>query len=153
MQVLLTDLCQSLNNWFDLNSSHEPYGHYAGLINISNGEILVNNKAIDIISGQYIRIVDGILNNGVYEYGKDDLEDETFFGAIWLMVIPISFISLAKDIQAWKDKYESTANSPYSSESTKVYSYTKATTHSGSDNNSSWQSVFKSQLNAWRKLK
>ena len=154
MVQIMTELCQSLKNWFDLNSGHEPYGHYTGKVQIVDGSIMVDGETVELVPGQYIRILDGILNNGVYKIGTDALTDETFDGAVWIMVVPIAVQELASDISAWQNKYAEAATSPYSSESFKGYSYTKSTVIGGSDGAGgvSWQSVFKSRLNAWRKL-
>ena len=95
-----------------------------------------------------------VFNDGVYQ-NTDLLEltDETFTGAIWLMAIPKYVIDLASEISEWITKYNDTISSPFQSESFGGYSYTKA--NGGSDSGSSvptWQSVFTSQLNVWRKI-
>ena len=132
---MLSKLCKELNNWFDRGQPR-----IRGTIEISNGKI-VNDSFVSLIQdNQYFRIVGSVFNDGVYQ-NTDLLEltDETFTGAIWLMAIP-------KDVN-------SAAMSPFNSESFGGYSYTKA--NGGSDSGSSvptWQSVFTSQLNVWRKI-
>ena len=101
---------------------------------------------------QYFRIVGSIFNDGVYK--NDDelhLTDELFDGAVWLMAVPREIVDLAKEISDWNKKYGEAINTPYQSESFGGYSYSKA---SGGSNGSSpsWQSVFSSRLNKWRKI-
>ena len=75
--------------------------------------------------------------------------NETFNGAVWALAIPKAVITLSEEITAWNEK--NGAPGPYTSESIfGQYSYTKATNASGAA--VGWQDVFKSRLNAWRRI-
>ena len=144
---MLTEICQELRNWFDLN-------RYYGSFKISDGAL----TADFLVPNQYFRIKGSIFNDGVHKFGVDELEDEDFEGEVWALGIPQAVIQLSEDIDAWKTKYEnvdSEAMSPYTSESFGGYSYSKGTSAmsvSGKDIATGWKAVFASQLNRWRKI-
>ena len=143
---MLTELCQELRNWF-VREQH------MGKFEIADGSI----DAPFLLDGQYYRIVGSVFNDGVHRYGYDTLEDETFDGAVWALAIPEPVIKLAAEIDAWRERYEtadSSAMSPYMSESFGGYSYQKgsALTSKNTSGGTSWKTVFSSQLNTWRKL-
>lgn len=142
---MLTELCQELRNWFVKDK-------YAGTFTIENGQL-----SVDFLqSGQYFRVIGSVFNDGVHQYPATDLTDEEFDGAVWALAIPQAVINLDTVISEWQTKYggaDSTAMSPFQSESFGGYSYSKSASYG---NNSpagvSWQSVFASQLNRWRKI-
>ena len=147
---MLTELCQELRNWFDLN-------RYEGTFTISGGTL----TADFLQPNQYYRIIGSVFNDGVHKYGdnEDVLDDEVFTGSVWALGIPKAVIQLANDIQAWKNKYETTDSqsmSPFESESFAGYSYTKASTSSAAgsaaSNPTGWKAIFASNLNRWRKI-
>lgn len=157
---MLTELCEYLKNWFD-----EGQPKHIGTITITGGEITARDDlhlvstAVTPVTGQYFRIIGSILSDGVHQYPDADMPDETFEGAVWLMRVPPEIVSLANDISAWKEKYEtldSQAMSPYNSESFGGYSYSKSGAGANSSANSAglsgWQAVFANRLNHWRKL-
>lgn len=126
---------------------------YRGKFKISNGSLL----DIDFLQeGQYFKIVGSIFNDGVHKYLSADasLIDEEFVGDIWAMAVPPAVIALADEITDWVDKYGDIMNSPYQSESFGGYSYSKAQGYAsaGGEILSSWQAVFGSRLNHWRKI-
>lgn len=126
-----------------------------GGVHSGNFVISSNTISLDFLQeGQYFRIKGSVFNDGVYQYPTEELQDEEFSGEIWAMAIPPSFIALVADIEAWNDKYGDAINSPYSAESWKGYSYTKATGGSGSGASGTygWQDAFNTKLNAWRKI-
>lgn len=144
---MLTELCQELHNWFERE-------RHIGTFTIEAGVL----TGLDLLNGQYYRIIGSVFNDGVHKYGDatDVLTDETFEGAVWALGIPKAVIDLAAEIAAWRAKYESTdsaAMSPFNSESFGGYSYAKGgagvTSSSGAGG---WVGVFASQLNRWRKL-
>ena len=146
MEGSLTDLCQEIRNWFDRK-------RIFGTFNISNGKISVAGLA----RGQYYRIIGSIFNDGIHKYGDEDLQDETFDGAVWALAIPKPVINLATEIAEWRAKYEtsdSPAMSPYMSESFGGYSYQKgsALTSKDTSGGTSWKSSFAGRMNAWRKI-
>ena len=146
---MLSELCKELKNWFNYNQPK-----IFATFEITNGEITDSMFTSLIQDNQYFRIVGSVFNDGVHQYTSElELTDETFTGAIWLMAIPKTIIDLAAEISDWKEKYTDTVNSPFQSESFGGYSYSKAS--GGSSSGSSvptWQSVFATQLNEWRKI-
>lgn len=144
---MLSELCQELKNWFD-RGQPRIYGAFT----IENGKIIDSDFTDVIKTNQYFRIIGSVFNDGVYKYtGELQLVDELFVGSIWLMAVPKEIINLSSEIDAWVTKYGDSVNSPYQSESFGGYSYSKSSGGSGSSN-PSWQSVFASQLNRWRKI-
>lgn len=148
---MLTEICQYLHNWFDV-------AKFYGKFIISDGHIeSYNDGDMGLIEGQYFRIVGSLLNDGVHQYPSEGLKDETFDGAIWSMAIPPAMLSLSEEIDAWQTKHggvDSTAMSPYNSESFGGYSYSKSSGGSAESGGGSggWQSAFANRLNPWRKL-
>lgn len=144
------EVCQYLKNWFDRNQLR-----YIGDITIENGAL---SETYGLKVGQYFRIVDSTLNEGVYKYPLTTLTDETFNGAIWGMALPKAFIALLDDIEAWKAKYasaDSVAMSPFTSESVPgVYSYSKNSggNDTTTDKSGTWQGAFGARLAPYRKM-
>jgi hypothetical protein len=107
---------------------------------------------MDLLPGQYIRIVGSVLNDGVYEYSDSmELVDETFTGAVWSMAVPADLITLAAEIELWKQKNQRAIDSPYTSESYGGYSYTKAAGADGATYD--WKTHFAARPNRWRKIR
>ena len=150
---MISELCRELRNWFDRD---QPHLH--GAFEIKNGTIQDEDFTDIIKTNQYFRITGSIFNDGVYKYTNElQLTDELFVGSVNLMAIPTEVLSLSAEIDAWKDKYlglDSEAMSPFNSESFGGYSYSKSDAgNSGSGfGSSSWQGVFASRLNKWRKI-
>ena len=144
---MLTELCQELYNWFEREKR-------SGSFRIVDGTLEVDF----LLPGQYFRVMGSIFNDGVHQYGTDTLNDEDFTGSVWSLAIPDAVIKLAEDIAAWRAKYEasdSTAMSPYMSESFGGYSYSKgsAISDTGTGGATSWRTSFASRMNAWRKVR
>lgn len=138
----MTDIFQYLRNWFD---KKQP--KYYGKFKIENGALVGDYK---IATGQFFRIIGSALNDGVYIYGQEQLQDEEFEGAIWLMAVPQDVRLLIIEIDMWIEKYGADSASPYQSESFGGYSYTKG---SGSSSGMpTWQSVFADRLARYKKL-
>ena len=142
---MLTELCQELRNWFELEK-------HTGTFTIQDGNI----AADFLVPGQYFRIMGSIFSDGVHLYPAEDLPSETFEGAVWTLAIPPHIVALSDEIDAWRAKYEgadSAALSPFQSESFGGYSYSKGSGSSGGATGGvSWRNAFASKLNAWRKL-
>ena len=140
---MLTEICQHLRNWFDVD---RKFGKFA----ISNHALVTD---IGLQENQYFRIVGSVFNDGVHQFNaNDELTDEEFEGAIWLMAVPPAVIDLSGRITEWNNNYGGSAVTPFQSESFGGYSYTKAGSGAGSSSSPSWQSAFASDLNRWRKL-
>ena len=143
---MLTELCQELHNWFEREKR-------SGSFRIVDGML----EADFLLPGQYFRVMGSLFNDGVHQYGNDSLNDEDFIGSVWSLAIPEAVIKLSEDIDAWRAKYEaldSSAMSPYMSESFGGYSYSKGSAISGTGTGAatSWRTSFASRMNAWRKI-
>lgn len=99
------------------------------------------------LSGQYVRIIGSVLNDGVYQYPMTGLTDETFIGTVQLLAIPKAVLALVDEIQAWCKKNQPTA---FTSESFGGYSCSRATDSSGVP--AGWQKVFELRLAPYRKM-
>ena len=139
---MLEQVLMHLKNWFLV-----PGGIHEGTYTIEDGGITLPFLA----NGQYFRICGSVFNDGLHQYPAEDLKTETFDGTVWALAIPQSVIELATEIEAWQKKNGDASVSPYQSESFGGYSYSKAT-DSASGGAVTWQSAFRSRLNAWRKL-
>ena len=139
---MLEQVLMHLNNWFLV-----PGGIHGGTYTIEDGGIALPFLA----NGQYFRICGRVFNDGLHQYPASDLKAETFEGAVWALAVPQAVIELAAEIEAWQKKNGDASVSPYQSESFGGYSYSKAT-DSASGGAVTWQTAFRSRLNAWRKL-
>lgn len=146
MELILTEVCEYLNNYFWQKK-------ITGSFTISGGSIEIPA----LKNGQHFRIIGSTFNDGVHLYPATDLTDEEFEGAIWAMAVPSTVIAIASDIKEWQTLYggaDSSAMSPFNSESFGGYSYSKS--GSGNENsgsNASWQDVFGGRLNKYRRLR
>lgn len=144
---MIYQICLYLKNWFDFNQPK-----YFGDFTIEDGKI---SEDIEIKSGQYYRIAGSVFNDGVYKHGSEELTDEEFRGAIWLMAVPNDVIQLATEISMWQEKYggvNSENMSPYQSESFNGYSYSKGSGGSAGSSVPTWQSVFADRLRRYKKI-
>lgn len=140
--MMLSEICAEIRNYFCSESDK-----YSGKFTVSGSMI----EPLDFLQdGQYFRIVGSVFNDGVWQYPASGLTDETFSGAVWAMRLPPSLVALADEIEAYQ-KSDAAKPSPFASESFGGYSYTKPTNGTGNTDNS-WQSVFASRLNKWRKI-
>lgn len=147
---MLTELCQELRNWFVRGKCHSTF-------TIENGNISVPENFLQ--DGQYFRVMGSVFNDGVHQYPADDLTDEVFTGTVVSMAIPPVVIELSGRIDEWNEANGELVSSPYNSMSESFGDYSrswsKATSGQGNANSSStptWQSMFASELNRWRKI-
>lgn len=145
MAISINDFCEEVNNYFEQT-------RIFGEFEIANGNIDLNRYGIQ--EGQYIRVVGSVFNDSVYQYPippENELVDEKFDGAIWVMAVPSSVVTQIEEINQWEAMNQSTLNSPYQSESFGGYSYTlKAENAEGGLN---WQTHFRRKLDRWRKVR
>lgn len=148
---MLSEVCAYLRNWFDKNQP-KTFGE----IVIENGSLSTDCK---LKQNQYFRIIGSTFNDGVYKNDSNlTLTDEVFKGAVWAMSIPPDFISLVTEISAYQAKYgdiNSTAMSPFNSESFGGYSYSKSSggsSDTSKDKSGTWQGAFGARLAKWRKI-
>lgn len=148
---MLTELCQELRNWFEKEK-------YFGTFTIEGGQLADCSFLQD---GQYYRIIGSVFNDGVHVWPEDDLQDESFNGAIWAMAVPPTVIALSNKIDEWQEMYDNADGvnmTPYSSESFGGYSYSKGGGSNGGNVQNkgngapTWQSMFFNELNNWRKI-
>ena len=139
---MLEQVLMNIRRWFPVEG-----GIHSGTFTIKDGGITLPFLA----DGQYFRICGSVFNDGLHQYNVLDLTDETFTGKIWALAIPKAVIELADEIQKWQEKNGEASVSPYQSESFGGYSYSKAT-DAETGGAVTWQSAFKQQLSAWRKI-
>lgn len=150
---MLQQIMEHIHNYF-ISKRHE-------------GDFEIVDSAISLPflkDGQRFLIVGSDLNDGVYTYHSDritddddtnevGLKDETFAGTICALAVPPAVIALSDEVKEWVDTNGGIVNTPYQSESViGAYSYTKATGGSGAGGAVSWEDVFKTRLNRWRRL-
>ena len=144
MELVLTEVCDYLNNYFTDKK-------YVGTFVIEGGSITLD----DLKQGQYFRIIGSTFNDGIHKYPASDLTDEEFIGSVWALAIPETVNALAADIKSWQainGQADSAALSPFNSESFAGYSYSKGS--SGANGGAmSWQDAFAGRLNKYRKLR
>ena len=140
---MLEQVLMNIRRWFPVEG-----GIHSGTFTIEGGGITLPF----LLTNQYFRIVGSVFNDGLHQYPAVDLTDETFTGSVWALAVPKAVIDLADEIQKWQEKNADALSSPYSSESFGGYSYSKAT-DSETGGAETWQSHFKQQLSAWRKIR
>lgn len=136
---MLTEICAEINNYF-------CQAKHFGKFTISGGSMM----PLDFLKkGQYFRIVGSVFNDGVYQYPTSGLIDEDFDGAIWAMAVPMTFLSLADEIQKSVEKTGGII--PYASERyPNGYSYNAVTGSNGVP--VTWKQLFAPQLNNYRRI-
>ena len=139
---MLEQVLMHLKNWFLV-----PGGIHEGTYTIEDGGITLPF----LENGQYFRICGSVFNDGLHQYPATDLKEETFDGTVWALAVPQAVIDLSTEIESWQTKNGDASVSPYQSESFGGYQYSKAT-DSASGGAVTWQSAFRSRMNAWRKL-
>lgn len=149
---MLTEICAYLRNHFDRNSRGELLPSWTEEITISGGELVGFTDRL--LPGQFYRVIDSVLNDGVYRFGTDVLADETFSGTVQSMAVPPEIVSLDGEIASWIENNAEALNSPYQSESFGGYSYSLKTAsgNSGASAGLTWQTQFAARLAPWRKI-
>lgn len=125
------DVCHAVNNWFADKK-------IIGEIKIEDGTLSVDTEGY-----KYIRIINSKLNDGVYDVTAMELTDEDFDGAVWLLKLPRPFLTLCERIELWQTANE--GKELFQSESFGGYSYSRAA------DATSWQGIFRNDLDGWRK--
>ena len=139
---MLEQVLMNIRNWFPVKG-----GIYSGTFTIKDGGITLPFLA----DMQYFRMCGSVCNDGLHQYNVFDLVDETCKGTLWALAIRRAVIELADEIGKWQEKNGEAASSPFSSESFGGYSYSKST-DAETGGAVTWQSAFKKQLSAWRKI-
>jgi len=145
---MLSEICAEIKNYFTYEGDRH-IGDFA----IVDGNI---TPSFDIPT-DYIRIIGSHKNDGVHKVSDKDLIDEAkFHGSIWVMSPPKAFLDLVKEISDWQAKYggvDTEAMSPFNSESFGGYTYSKTTRSSGEGASTTWQSLYSSRLNLYRRIR
>ena len=139
---MLEQVLMHLKNWFLV-----PGGIHEGTYTIEDGGITLPF----LVNGQYFRICGSVFNDGLHQYPASDLKAETFDGTVWALAVPQAVIDLSSEIGEWETKNGDAAKSPFSSESFGGYQYSKQT-DAETGGAVTWQSAFRSRMNAWRKV-
>lgn len=140
---MLTEVLGHLHNYFEAAA-------FPGTYAIGDGGI--DNLPPSLVEGQYIRITGSLLNDGVYRLpltADSGLVVETFSGCIFGLAVPRVLLELVTEIETWCASDAGQA-SGYTAESFGGYSYSRAAGADGAP--LSWQGVFRSRLNQWRKV-
>jgi hypothetical protein len=116
---MLEQVLRYLNNWFIV-----PGGVHEGTFTIEDGGIALPF----LVEGQYYRVLGSLFNDGLHQYGENDLTGETFEGSIWALAVPHAVVTLADEMAEWETK---NAAGIYQSESFGGYSYSLATGANG----------------------
>lgn len=147
---MLSEICDYLHNYFD---TYMP--KHFGYVGVVDGEPAIADTDLELLEGQYYRVVGSAFNDGVHRYGdKSMVEEPPFEGAIWAMAVPPELLVIEAEIEEWAKKYQhvdSDSMSPYTSESFAGYSYSKGDT--AANGGTSWKDAYASRLSRWRKLK
>jgi hypothetical protein len=122
-----------------------------GTFEIVDGSLVFPENA-NILDGQFFKIENSVLNDGIYQHPEDKLNDERFTGAVSLLRIPPEVIEIAEEIKNWEQENVAALNSPYQSESFGNYSFTKASGNTADGNAYSWREVFGNRLAKYRKI-
>lgn len=137
---MLEAVLRALNNWFECDGLRGEFRIEGGALEMPDGFLL---------DGQFYRIGGSVLNDGLHQHPACDLYDEEFSGEVAALAVPAAVQDLACDIDAWQAENGKAAQAPLQSESFGGYAYTMA---SGANGALTWQDVFRSRLNRWRKL-
>lgn len=139
----LYSLMTDCNNFFEVD--YEKNDNFK----IDENRINATNKNYKV--GQYVRILDSILNDGVYKITKIDgynlltldaeLEDEEFKGFLIALAVPKDFIELSEKI----DNHQSKFQKGISSENIPNYSISYDT------NNIDYKTAFANELSKYKK--
>lgn len=140
---MLEKVLTYIHNWFEVAVVRSEWSIEDGALELSH-----------VQEGQYYRIVGSVFNDGLHKHPAEDLQDESFTGAVWALAIPKALLELTEEIEGWVEQYGAAAESPFNSESFENYSYSKgaaASANNGSPANG-WQEHFEARLIPYRKL-
>ncbi len=164
--AVITEICAEIKNYFVRNASHKIVGTFhlsQGVLTLCEDAEGMTAEAFDALmeegaeKGRYLRLIGSLYSDGVVSLPMEGPE-ETFTGEVWLMSPPPDFLALAKEIDAWTEKYGESVSVPYASESFEGYSYTLRGTSRWRDNDSTtatdfgWQCAFRRRLNKYRRI-
>ena len=148
---MISELCGQIRNWFEKDRLLGDFQVAEGIVSFANGD------RIELQDGQFYRVIGSVFNDGVHQYHAgtpdEELHPEQFAGAVWILAIPKEVQDLAKEIEDWVTKYGAQVSSPFSSESISASSYSYSKNESAGDGaGATWQNIFASRLDRWRKL-
>ncbi len=132
---MIEAVCRHIKNYF-ISEVH------AGKFSIVGGEL----EDPGFMNDGYYLIWGSKYNDSVHLYPDDTLIDEEFDGDIALMNPPEDFLTVCEEISEYMAS-DMASPSAYKKESFGGYSYEREDSESNS-----WQKVFSSRLNQWRKI-
>ena len=143
--VTIEMVMRSIKNFFET-------GYIQSTFTIDGG-VIAPSSMFKI--GEYIAIEDSYYHNGVWKIGAGfkltgasvDTPSETFTGRVWFLHPPASFLDLYTEIVDFDRQNPVGANK---SESLGSYTYTRESTPNGAVQ--TWQGVYASQLNPYRRM-
>lgn len=145
---IAAQVLSSINNYFETAPTKGVYRVDSGKLVPVAGSASVMPK---LEQSQYYLVAGSALNDGLHEMGQNDLLDEgTFEGTITPCAVPKELRDLFGEIEQWQAK-NGTHSGAMQSESFDGYSYSLAT-DAVTGGAVTWQTVFRSHLNRWRKL-
>ncbi|MBS4874154.1 MAG: hypothetical protein KHZ79_07255 [Atopobium minutum] len=147
---IAAQVLSSINNYFETLPTQ-------GVYQVLRGEILpvavAGSASVmpKLEQSQYYLVAGSALNDGLHEMGQNDLLDEGMFeGTITPCAVPKELRDLFMEIEQWQAK-NGNHSGAMQSESFDGYSYSLAT-DAVTGGAVTWQTVFRSRLNRWRKL-
>jgi hypothetical protein len=133
---MLEEILAALNNWFEVSKRRDVF-------TVSDGSI----DGIEMLDGQYFRIVGSVFNDGLHQWPTNGLKDESFEGEVWALAVPNAVIDLAEHVEKW-NAVEGNQPTDKVSESFGGYSYSRAS----GDIVTGWRKAFAGELNRFRKV-
>lgn len=141
---MLEQILTHLHNWFEIDRRSGCFTIRTGSFTAADSDPLP-----DLAEGQFFRILGSVFNDGLHQWPADDLTDEVFTGTVCALAVPPAVQDLAEQVRLWQE--QAGPVQPYQEESFGGYSYTAAA-DPVSGGPLTWQAVFRSLLNPWRKL-
>lgn len=112
---------------------------------LEDREWAITDGTMDVpgaLSGQYVRIIGSVLNDGVYQYPLTGLTDETFTGTVSLLAVPKILLEKIPEIEEYDRTHKP---SVYTNETFGGYGY-------GKNPGDGWTVAFKEFLRPFRKM-
>jgi hypothetical protein len=171
---VLLMVMRSLHNFFVFDNNRNHYFCEEGEFAVNDGNLNLNDG--DFSAGDWIAITNARRNNGVFllkdiptlelplvpydtphfrlSNGTDDINPldgvKSLKGTICLIVFPVGFVALCKEIKAFVDNPENEPSTLQSESVIGLHSMTKATGKDGKP--LGWQGVFSQRLLPWQKM-
>ena len=103
---MVGEVCAYIHNFFEDDPVTGQRRIFQGRYTITGGAIVFPGLS----QGQYFRVFGSEHNDGVHQYGVDQLTDEVFTGVVWKMCPTKEFLELVAEIEAWQAEYGAAAH-------------------------------------------